>query len=164
MIKKRYFTKLLLIVVGVILVGGLGLTINLYNKQNEYNKELRSEIEKLKEELSNNQTQVKSDQNDEKIDKEVNKKEKLEEEYKQVDEELNKVWQQIVNYKADYPKVIQKQKEWIKYKDSKDLSTKIIITKQRIEALRKWFSYQIRIQGRNGAQFALENPEPSLDW
>lgn len=96
--------------------------------------------------------------------KENSEEENLKINYEKADNELNELWHRIVSYGADYPDLIESQEKWINYKDSKDLATKTKLTKERIETLQKWFSYQRRIQGRDGYQFAQNNPCPSLDW
>lgn len=85
-------------------------------------------------------------------------------EYEEADKQLNELWSQIVSYGADYPDLIESQKKWIKYKDSKDLATKTKLTQERITTLQKWFAYQMRIQGEKGYQFAQTHKCPSLDW
>ncbi|MDU2073138.1 MAG: hypothetical protein E7G38_01200 [Clostridium perfringens] len=85
-------------------------------------------------------------------------------EYEEADKQLNELWDQIVSYGADYPDLIESQKKWIKYKDSKDLAKKTKLTQERITTLQKWFAYQMRIQGEKGYQFAQTHKCPSLDW
>ncbi len=121
-----------------------------FNKKDNSSKkiDLTSNVENKTNKTSNNNSKEKN----------------LKNEYEKADKELNDLWKVIVNYGADYPELIKSQKQWIKYKDSKDLATKTKLTQERINTLQKWFGYQRRIQGEKGYQFAQTHECPSLDW